>query len=277
LAVPDARKSLDVLANEWSSCTRCELGVRRYEANGRFVFGGGKLGKLMFIGEGPGTREEEEGRPFVGKSGQFLKFILSRLNCTDYYLTNAVACRSCAPMFDSLGRPILTRENKPRIVDEAPTPVQTEACKARLLEQIYLVDPVLIVSLGTSAATTLMGKSVTITKERGTFKEIEVPGVWRNAVLTEKKQQWVRKAKGAIVAPTEQNQVRYLAMLTVHPSFALRFAKDYRDKNNFTVFWQDIQTAVHTFNRYVHEVMGYDREENINLNASEIEDYAAEL
>lgn len=274
--MPDARRSLDVLANEWSGCTRCELGVRRHETNGRFVFGEGTVGRLMFIGEGPGTKEEELGRPFVGKSGQFLKFILDQLQCTDYYMANTVACRSCAPVFDSLGRPMLMRNGEPRINDEPPTPAQTEACKARLHEQIYMVDPILIVSLGTSAASTLLGKSVTITKERGTFKEIEVPGVWRNAVLTEKKQQWVRKVKGTVVAPTEQNQVRYLAMVTVHPSFALRFAKDYRDKNNFTVFWQDIQTAVHTFNRYLYEITGYEQE-NINLNASEIEDYAAEL
>lgn len=270
------RRDLDVIANEWINCTRCELGVRRYESGGRFVFGAGHSRGLMLIGEGPGLQEEEEGKPFVNKSGQFLRFVLRRLNCSEYYLTNAVACRSCAPVFDSLGRPMLTRENKVRISDEPPTPTQTAACSPRLLEQIYAVDPILIVAMGAPAAAALFGKSVSITKERGTFKEIAIPGIWQNAVLTEKKQQWVRKVKGNIVAPTEQNQVRYLMMPTVHPSFALRFVKDPRDGNTFTTFWQDIQSAVHTFNRYRYERSGLEQE-NINLNADEIEDYAEKL
>jgi uracil-DNA glycosylase family 4 len=237
--------------------------------------GAGLDGGLMLIGEGPGAREEEEGKPFVGKSGQFLQFILKQLRVTNYYLTNAVACRSCAPVFDSLGRPILGRDGNQRISDEAPTPVQAEACRPRLLEQIYIVDPILIISLGGAAAATLTGKSISV-KERGTFKQVEVPGVWCNAVFTEKKKQWIRKVGGKLVAPTEQNHVSYLAMLTVHPSFALRFVKDKREKNNFSVFWQDIQTAVHVYNRYLCEVTGQEQE-NIQLNPDEVEEYAAEL
>lgn len=274
--MPDARKSLDVLANEWSACRRCDLGKRRHLVNGSFVFGHGVSGGMLFIGEGPGITEEKEGMPFVGKSGRFLRQMLFRLNMNDYYTTNVVACRSCAEVYDSTGTPILDRQGNVRISDETPTPVQVEACRDRLLEQIYIIDPVLIVTLGASAASALLQKPITILKERGTFKEIEIPGVWKKPVLTEKKQQWVRKVKGQLVAPTEQNTVRYLMMPTIHPSFALRYVKDTREKNVFTLFRKDIQAAVHTYNRYIYELTGQ-YVEDVDLNDEELEDYAESL
>ena len=275
MAVPDARKSLDVLANEWESCTKCDLGVRRHETNGRLVFGGGVAGGLMIVGDGPWIKEEREGRPFTGPDGKFLRRLLEKLKVKDVYMTDAVACRSCAPVFDSLGRPVMSYGDKQRINDEVPNPVQVEACRDRLQEQIYIIDPILIIALGPAAALALTNKSVSLTKGRGTFVEIEIPGVWSTPVLTEKKKQWIRKVNGQLVAPTVQNQVRYLAMLTTHPSFALRYVKDFRTKNNFTVFWQDIQKAVYTYNRYLYELTG-NQQENVELDPDEVEQYAAE-
>lgn len=283
--MPDARKSLDVLANEWESCSKCDLGVRRHDptVNGRLVFGGGVTGGMMFIGDGPGSKESDSGRAFVDSSGKFLRFILGKLKMEDNYFTNAVICRSCAHVFDSLGRPLFMHNGNQRINDEPPTPAQSAACSARLMEQIYIVDPVLIVTLGPEAAAILTGKpvSATMSNDRGTFRQIDVPGVWRNAVVTEKKKQWVRKVKGVISAPTEQNYVQYLAMLATHPSYALCYVKDNREKNVFSDFCLDVQKAVHVYKRYLYEIdssRGTNTQDiNTTLNMDELEEYVAEL
>lgn len=279
--MPDIRKHLDVLANEWSGCTKCELGVRRQEVGGAFVFGEGVRGGIMLVGEGPGINEEKEGRPFVGKSGRLIRFIMERAGIGGYYLTNTVACRSCSQAFDSIGRPLVWKDRRtgqdvPRINDEPPTPAQVEACKPRLLEQIYLVDPVLIIALGGGAAAALTGRSVTITKDRGRFIEVEVPGVLQLPVLTEKKKQWVRKVGGQIVAPVENNYVKYLMMLTIHPSYALRFVKDTRQKNIFASFITDLQSAINTYYRYVYELTKQPQVQ-IEFNTDEVEEYASSL
>jgi uracil-DNA glycosylase len=271
--VVDARKPLHVLQNEWMPCRRCSLGIRRHEVNGAFVFGEGALGGMMLIGEGPGINEEQDGRPFIGKSGQLLRHILETLGMNDYYLANTVACRSCAPAVDSLGRILMGRNNQPRMNDEPPLPVQVEACKPRLMEQIYIVDPLLIVALGAGAATALAGKPVTITKQHGMFQEIEVPGVWQMPVLTDKKKVWVRKVKGEIIAPTEQHRVRYLMMTTVHPAYALRFVKDKRQKNIFVEFVLDLKKAALTYNRIVQEVLG-SVPPAADVSVEEVEEYA---
>jgi DNA polymerase len=268
--VPDARKPLHVLQSEWVGCRRCELGVRRQEVNGHFVFGDGALGGLMLVGEGPGTHEEQDGRPFIGKSGQLLRGILEMLGMRDYYLANTVACRSCAEAVDSIGRKIIGRDGRVRIQDEPPTPLQVEQCKPRLMEQIYIVDPLMIVSLGGGAAQALTGKPVTITKEHGQFREIEIPGAWSMPVLTDKKKAWVRKVKGEYIAPTEQSTIRYLMMMAVHPAYALRFVKDKRQKNIFIEFVLDMKKAVTTYNRYAHEMLGSEMHQvEMNLDAAE--------
>lgn len=279
--MPDARKHLDVLANEWSGCTRCDLGVRRAEVNGAFVFGEGSRGGLMLIGEGPGAHEEQEGRPFIGKSGMLIRHILDIAGVADHYITNTVACRSCAPAFDSIGRPLVFKDRRTgqdvsRINDEPPKPAQVEACKPRLLEQIYIVDPILIVTLGGGAAAALTGKSVTITRDRGTFQEVEIPGAWQLPILTDKKKQWVRKVGGQIVAPVRQSTVRYLTFLTIHPAYALRYVRDKRHGNVFTAFVLDMQTAINTYNRYIRQLIGMESTD-VLLNPEEIEEYAADL
>jgi uracil-DNA glycosylase len=275
--MPDARKPLQVLAQEWSGCTSCELGVRRLDTGGSFVFGEGVLGGMMLIGEGPGSHEEKEGRPFIGKSGKLLRRILEMLGVNDYYITNTVACRSCAEAFDSIGRPIMnSRTNTPRIQDEPPTPVQVTACKPRLHEQVYIVDPLLIIACGGGAASALTGKAVSITRDHGVFQEIELPGRWRLPVLTEKKKVWVRKVHGEIIAPTSVNMVRYLMMQVVHPAYALRFVKDRRQKNIFVDFVRDMQKGVKTYNRIVEEY-GAPPVTQSDLSIEEIEDYAHNL
>ncbi len=99
----DARKTLSILREEWESCTSCNLGVLREANRGRFVFGEGRTNGIMFIGEGPGKVEEEEGRSFIGPSGEILRGILKKLGIQDAYTTYLVACRSCSIATDDAG------------------------------------------------------------------------------------------------------------------------------------------------------------------------------
>jgi len=181
--VADYRRPLHVLKEEWETCTKCDLGTRREEEQGEFVFGEGVGSRgIMFIGEGPGEKEEYEGRPFVGPSGKILRNAIEALGIANYYVSNVVACRSCAQGFSSEGQPLfktnrLTGHQEPWIKDQPPTIPQAQACLPRLLEEIYLVDPHIIVTLGSEASKALLGSAFSsITKDRGPPKEIQVPG-----------------------------------------------------------------------------------------------------
>jgi len=135
----------------------------------------------------------------------------------------------------------------------------------------------MLISLGPAAANALTGKHISLTKEHGTIQEVEVPGVWRLPVLTEKKKQWYRKVGGQMVAPTVQNQVRYNVFMTFHPAFALRYVEDRRDKTIFAAFVLDLQTAVNTYQRYLHELADTPKPADIILSVDDIENYANEL
>lgn len=259
--MPDVRKPFEVLRDEWVDCTKCELGVHRLKVGGAFVFGEGKTNAIMFIGESPGKTEETQGRPFVGYSGTFLRRVLQRLNIHEFYISNTVACRSCAPKTDGEGNPFLTKSygGKPREIiyeDKAPKKIQMEACLPRLYEEIYIVDPIIIVGLGGKAVERLRGGSVSITRDRGQVEEIGVPGAAYRPVLTAKKKAWARKTKGQIVMPVEQNIVRYLMMPTLHPSFVARNIRDRREGNPFQRLSEDLSLAGIIYNKYMLEVHG---------------------
>jgi uracil-DNA glycosylase len=205
--------------------------------------------------------EEIEGRPFIGPSGAILRKVIEKLNITDYYITNCVACRSCGPAYNSEGQPVLRTDRKTGkqhhlIKDEAPTPLQIRSCLPRLYEQIYLIDPVLIVALGAEAAATLRGGPVQITRERGSTEAITIPGSWNVPVLTDKRQVWARKVHGQMVMPTAQNLIEYLMLMTLHPAYVLRFHGDKRKGNALESFVEDMKKAVNIYNRYMLEVCG---------------------
>jgi uracil-DNA glycosylase len=257
----DDRKPLEVLEEEWAGCTKCPLGERRQEVGGAFVFGEGRKHGVMFIGEGPGQVEEAEGRPFVGPSGKVLRKVIERLGLIDYYITNCVACRSCAQAYNGEGQPIFRKDRRtgaqiPFIRDEPPTPLQIAACLPRLHELIYLVDPVVIVTLGAEATKTLRGKAVSILSERGQSMEVTIPGSWQLPVLTEKRQQWARRVRGELVMPTRRNEVRYLVIPTIHPAFVLRSHGDKRKGNPLESFIEDVKKAVAVYDRYILETYG---------------------
>jgi len=120
------------------------------------VFGSGNPdARLVFVGEGPGADEDEQGLPFVGRAGKKLTEIIEKgmeLNRqNDTYICNIVKCR-----------PPGNRD---------PEPDEVGACKPFLLKQLGAIRPKVIVALGKPAASTLLGRTVKITQERGTWHE----------------------------------------------------------------------------------------------------------
>ena len=259
----DFRKSLTELRDEWSSCESCDLGKRRLAVDGKFVFGEGMRGGIMFIGDGPGEAEEEEGRPFIGNAGMVLRKVLDKLQFTEHYITNLVACHSCTPCIRADGQPIFrrdyqTRKMLPLMRDEPPLPLCIDACLPRLQEEIYLVDPILIVTIGPVATKTLIGKSVSITDPgvRGHPFTITVPGAGFVTSRTEKKGAWVRRLLGKLIMPVEPSTVRYLCIPTHHPLYVLQKIGDQGNDSVFMQFAKDIQKSVQVYERYMFELYG---------------------
>lgn len=121
------REELTVIAEEVSVCTDCELHLSRKNA----VPGEGPPdADIMFIGEGPGFHENEQGRPFVGAAGNFLEELLGTIGMTreQVFIGNVVKCR-----------PPGNRD---------PQAVEIQACAKYLERQIAAVDPKVIVTLG---------------------------------------------------------------------------------------------------------------------------------
>lgn len=152
----------------WKTCTACGLHKQRTNV----VLGyGDPRARLMFVGEGPGATEDETGKPFVGPAGDVLIDTLAamKLTRTDVFIDNIVACRP-------------TVKNGDEVKDRAPNKKEIAACIDRILEAIYIVDPVLIVALGTTAFHALTGSSLQISKARGGIYEARVPG-WECDVI----------------------------------------------------------------------------------------------
>lgn len=258
-AVPDARKSLRALNEAWSQCTRCELGERRLASGGSFVAGEGSRRGIMLVGEGPGKEEEISGSPFVGPSGRLLRKVITKLGLTDYYITNLVACRSCSPVTNPDGTPRFWKSRRggpmrPMMKDEPPLPSHIMACSERFYEELYIVDPILVVSLGGKACEMLTKGPATILKQRGQLSTIEIPGASTRAVLTEKKGVWVRKVKGQLAMPVEPNQVEYMLLPTLHPAYVLRKLRDqHADNSPLAQLVADLRLAVKIYERYLLE------------------------
>lgn len=257
---PDTRKSLEKFNEEWADCQACSLGKRRHAEGQAFVAGEGTPGSVMFIGEGPGWQEEQEGRPFVGKSGGLLRGILQKLNMQDVYISNVVPCRSCGPVIDGAGQTAMRFDRRlkmhvPRVTDKVPPPEAVTACRPRLQEEIYLVDPVLIVTLGVPAAEALLARSVKITKERGEPTHVTIPGNRFVPELTEKGK-WARKVKGEWRQPSAPRQVRYLVLPTLHPAFVLRRLQDQGERSEAQSFLKDLRLAKAIRDRLLLEMRG---------------------
>lgn len=216
----------------------------------------------MLIGDKPGDDDEQVGAPHRGQAGAFLEEVMAAVGMDKYpvYMTNVLGCRSCTQMVGIEGLPI-TRKYNGQIIpvwrDEAPLSEQLAACADRIYEEIYLVDPVIIVAMGSTAIEFLTKKSMTISKEHGTIIDMNVPGRGYVASITEKKKQWIRKySKGKWEAPVIQNQVMYMCVATYSPAFALSKVHDNTEQSPLKQFGDDMGLATKIYEKYQLEVYG---------------------
>ena len=148
----NAAKSLEELNSLICNCLKCPLGMTRKH----FVFGSGNPNAdVLILGEGPGAEEDEQGLPFVGRSGKLLTDILKAINFQrdDVYIANIVKCR---PPNNRL-----------------PLPSEMETCMPYLKKQIELIKPKLILCVGLTAAHALLKNKESLTNMRGQVFEFE--------------------------------------------------------------------------------------------------------
>jgi len=149
-------RTLDVVAREAADCPKCRLAGSRTQV----VFGVGHPdADLMFIGEAPGFHEDKKGEPFVGAAGQLLTTLLGNIGLKreQVYIANVLKCR-----------PPGNRD---------PMPDEIEACKPWLKEQLDLINPRVIATLGNFSTQLLLGRKVGISKVRGQRFD------WRGRIL----------------------------------------------------------------------------------------------
>lgn len=217
----------------------------------------------MVIGGTPDEDDEKNNTVFGGPVGKLLRIVLSEngVKSNEVYFSNLTACRSCTPITNGDGTPRLFPSRNGHVATirykEEDIPKEAAAeCLKRLHEEIYLVDPLLILGLGNDICRAL---SHTMVNTDAPAPEppkltIEVPGASHRAILTEKKGAWVRKVRGTLNLPTEQNTVKYVMV-------ALRSHRQaYLDQSNessvgkCSLFMRDVGQAVRLFRAYQEEL-----------------------
>ena len=141
----------ETLKNDCLACQRCPLYTTRHNV----VFGQGvENAEVLFVGEGPGQSEDEQGLPFVGRSGQLLDkylFAIDLDRASNCYIANIVKCR-----------PPQNRD---------PLPEESTACMPWLRRQFQLIRPKIVVCLGRIAAQQMMGPTFSVSRDHGKFFE----------------------------------------------------------------------------------------------------------
>jgi len=182
---PELRAAaLKAVQSEIGDCTRCPLA---YAGRHNIVFADGDPNaRLMFVGEGPGADEDATGLPFVGKAGQLLNNMITAMGLKreQVYIANIVKCRPPG--------------------NRTPEFIEATTCSQFLVKQIDIVRPEVIVALGATAATYLLGVRQSLISLRGRWHAV----------------------RGAKVA------------VTYHPAFLLR---DPRQKGEA---WKDLQMVM---------------------------------
>jgi uracil-DNA glycosylase len=195
-------RTLAALAKAEAECTRCPL----YKHATQAVPGEGRAGaRLMLVGEQPGDKEDLAGKPFVGPAGAILDRALADADIrrNTVFVTNAVKHFK----FESRGK---------RRLHKRPNAYEIERCKWWLDHERTIVKPAAIVALGATAARSLFGRVVTITKMRG---------------------QEHRLADGT------------LALVTIHPSYLLRIEDEDDKAREYRQFVADLRQAARWLSR----------------------------
>jgi uracil-DNA glycosylase family 4 len=177
-AVPSADRAvaLQLIRDDIGDCTRCALHIGR----NKLVFGdGAPAARLMFVGEGPGADEDAQGIPFVGKAGQLLNNMIAAMGLKreEVYIANVVKCRPPG--------------------NRTPEPDEANTCSPFLFRQIDVVRPQVLVALGATAATYLLGQRQPLAGLRGrvhAFRSTQLIVTYHPAYLLrdprQKKEAW---------------------------------------------------------------------------------------
>jgi uracil-DNA glycosylase len=155
MTAEERRARLVELYKEVSTCTKCPL----HETRGKAVFGAGNAdADLMFVGEAPGAEEDRQGLPFVGRAGGLLNQMLEGIGMSreDVFIANVLK-----------SRPPGNRD---------PQPLEIESCRPYLFEQVQLIEPRVVCTLGNFATKLLTGSPAGITKVRGAPQVHELGG-----------------------------------------------------------------------------------------------------
>ena len=169
--VEDISNKLNDLITEIQNIQNCEL---KNNANKLVFNDGNNLSKIMIVGEGPGQKEDEIGKPFVGDAGMLLNKMLKAININreKVYITNVVNYR-----------PPNNRK---------PEPSEITRYSNYLRKHISIIDPKILILMGSTAMESLFGSKIKISRERG---------VWKDIII---------------------NNKSYLCMITFHPAYLLR-------------------------------------------------------
>jgi len=190
--------ALHALQRSAASCTNCDL----YKHATQTVFGeGNPRARLVLVGEQPGNEEDLAGHPFVGPAGRLLDEALARagLDRKSLYVTNAVKHFKWK-----------SQEPGKRRIHDKPRQSEIDACKPWFAQELTLIQPALVVCLGATATTALLGRGVTIKSSRGR----------------------------ALASPDGQR-----ALVTVHPSAILRMPDRSVRAAEMDQFVADLKTA----------------------------------
>ena len=171
LILEDKLSQLSNLKDEITNISNCEL----KNSATKLVFGDGNFNsKIMVVGEGPGQKEDEAGKPFVGDAGLLLNKMLKAINIDrdSIYITNVVNFR-----------PPNNRK---------PEPAEITRYSEYLRKHITIINPKILILMGSTAMESLFGTKIKISKERGNWKQVII------------------------------NNKTYLTMITFHPAYLLR-------------------------------------------------------
>ena len=159
----DIKLQLENLKNKISLIDNCDL---KNNAK-KMVFSDGNINsQIMIVGEGPGEKEDEIGKPFVGDAGNLLNKMLSAININreSVYITNVVNYR-----------PPNNRK---------PSPAEINRYSTYLREHILIIDPKILIIMGSTAMEALIGNNIKISKERGKWKEIIIKNKTFTSIIT---------------------------------------------------------------------------------------------
>ena len=161
----DKNATLRIISDDIGDCTRCRL----HKGRNKIVFGTGNVNAdIMFVGEGPGADEDEQGLPFVGRAGQLLNNMINAMGLKreDVYIANVVKCRPPG--------------------NRTPEKDECDTCSPFLMGQIEAVKPKIIVALGAVAAKNLLAMNDSMANLRGRiydFKNTKLAVTYHPAYL----------------------------------------------------------------------------------------------